>query len=117
MRAHQASQILSLVQERGLPCIIGMDMNAAPERSAIADYPSEAYPAVLAHGLGLRSAYAQVLGSEPDYTTWKRRGDKEAKHTIDYIFISGAFSAARALAPLCLQSASLGGGTRRTTWS
>eukprot|EP00971_Amphidinium_carterae_P310600 6171743-Amphidinium_carterae.1 len=63
-----------------------MDMNAAPHRSKSADYDPEAYKFM--SSTEFSSAYVVALGSEPRYTTWKRRGVKEAKHTIDYIFIS-----------------------------
>merc|ERR1719245_1559649 len=74
-------------------------MNAAPESGKTADYPSEAYPAAINHLIGMKSTYHQALGREPVYTTWKRRGDMEYKHTIDYILISGAFRVVRVLAP------------------
>ena len=39
--------------------------------------------------LGLRSAYAVACGGqEPAWSTWKKRGESEAKHTIDYILAS-----------------------------
>ncbi|ETO06834.1 nocturnin, partial [Reticulomyxa filosa] len=36
--------------------------------------------------LRFTSAYKSLLGSEPKYTTWKKRKGGEDKHTIDYLF-------------------------------
>ena len=75
-----------------------LDMNAAPSRSASADYEPEALPAALDGGR-VRSAYAAALGDEPSYTSWKRRGAKDAKYTIDYVLVSTAVAVRRVLAP------------------
>lgn len=98
-RAQQIKQLFDILHAKGLNSIICMDMNAAPCSSSAAEYPAEAYPAALEHSLGVRSVYAAALGSEPSYTTWKRRGDHEAKHTIDYIFVSGPIAVSRVLLP------------------
>jgi len=98
LRVQQVSELLDHLRVKGLPFVLGMDMNAAPHQNNCADYPCQAYPAVVQHPVGLYSAYARVLGSEPDYTTWKRRGELEAKHTIDYILTSGAIAVERVLA-------------------
>lgn len=77
--------------------IVCLDMNAAPHESASAKYPPEAYPAALS--LGMRSAYAEALGSEPPYSTYKKRGSSVAKHVIDYILISPDVRVGRVLLP------------------
>jgi nocturnin len=101
-RKHQIKQLLDLTMEKqreaaannvvGLtslpPVLLGMDMNAAPQEQSH-KYDAEALPAALAHPLGLRSAYAVACGGqEPAWSTWKKRGESEAKHTIDYILAS-----------------------------
>ena len=101
-RAQQAAQFLdacfAAARRAGTAAVVAMlDMNAAPARSAAADYEPEALPAAL--GAGVRSAYAAALGAEPAYTTWKRRGAKDAKHTIDYVLVSPAVAVRRVLAP------------------
>mgnify|MGYP003684348013 CR=1 FL=1 len=90
-RAHQMRYLVSAAKEDADACgaaaiILCLDANAAPKRGCAADYPPQAYPTAIE--AGLHSAYATLLGEEPSYTTWKRRGSKEAKHTIDYIFLS-----------------------------
>eukprot|EP00811_Abedinium_folium_P005046 NODE_14647_length_1095_cov_7.121901.p1 GENE.NODE_14647_length_1095_cov_7.121901~~NODE_14647_length_1095_cov_7.121901.p1 ORF type:complete len:251 (-),score=80.11 NODE_14647_length_1095_cov_7.121901:284-1036(-) len=89
-------QLLERVHSKGLPCIIAGDLNATPVQGKL-DYPSVVYPTTLQHALGLQSVYALALGSEPPYTTWKRRGEREEKHTIDYIFVSPDFGVERVL--------------------
>eukprot|EP00746_Dinoflagellata_sp_MGD_P014740 gnl/MRDRNA2_/MRDRNA2_132466_c0_seq1.p1 gnl/MRDRNA2_/MRDRNA2_132466_c0~~gnl/MRDRNA2_/MRDRNA2_132466_c0_seq1.p1 ORF type:complete len:274 (-),score=40.22 gnl/MRDRNA2_/MRDRNA2_132466_c0_seq1:12-785(-) len=98
-RSQQIGQLLDRVHAIGLPCVLALDMNAAPKQNPASNYTSKAYPAVLEHRIGLRSAYADVLGDEPGYTTWKRRGDHEAKQTIDYIFVSPTIKADNVLLP------------------
>lgn len=98
-RAQQVTQLLDRLHQLDLPCIVAMDMNAAPRENPSAPYPSEAYPVMLDHALRLRSSYVDVLGCEPAYTTWKRRGSKEARHTIDYICVSRTVGVRRVLLP------------------
>ena len=98
-RVRQVTQLLDRLQAEDLPCIVACDLNAAPVQNPAADYPAEAYAAALGHPLGLRSAYREALGKEPAYTTWKCRGTKEDKHTIDYMFLSGDITVRRVLAP------------------
>jgi len=38
---------------------------------------------------GFVSSYADILGKEPGFTTWKIRPSYEEKHTIDYIWFTG----------------------------
>ena len=70
--------------------------DARHERGA--DYEPEALPAALDGGR-VRSAYAAALGDEPSYTSWKRRGAKDAKYTIDYVLVSPAVAVRRVLLP------------------
>ena len=102
-RAQQVAQLLeaafAAAQRAGTAAVVAMlDMNAAPSRSASADYEPEALPAALDGGR-VRSAYAAALGDEPSYTSWKRRGAKDAKYTIDYVLVSPAVAVRRVLAP------------------
>uniref|UniRef100_A0A7S2DPB0 Nocturnin n=1 Tax=Octactis speculum TaxID=3111310 RepID=A0A7S2DPB0_9STRA len=104
IRAKQASQLLDWVQKtaQGRPCVIAVDMNAAPTRGQGHDYPPEAYSTAIGHPLGLRSAYADVLGKEPAYTSWKIRSAQgksvEVKYTVDYIFITNCIATDAVLA-------------------
>ena len=45
------------------------------------------------------SAYAHVLGAEPDWTTYTKRGAHVAKHVIDYILLSPGVRVRRVLLP------------------
>lgn len=97
-RAQQAAQLLDRLHAARLPCVVLGDLNATPRPSG--SYACEAYPAALGHALGVRSAYAAAGGGEePAYTTWKRRGAAEVRHTIDYILVSGGVGVARVLLP------------------
>ena len=97
-RAQQVGQLLDRLLALRLPCVVLADLNATPRPSAA--YACEAYPAALAHALGVRSAYAAAGGGEePGYTTWKRRGAAEVRHTIDYILVAGPVGVARVLLP------------------
>lgn len=97
-RATQVRQLLDNAKNLaagGAPVVVGADLNAEPITSAKIGNPL-AYPTVLGHELGLRSAYAEGAGAlggeslrEAPYTTWKRRPNKgEVKRTIDFIFYS-----------------------------
>jgi len=98
VRLHQARDLHQvMVNKSGEAAIIAMDMNAAPHRSKSADYDPEAY--AFMSSTTFASAYAMALGEEPSYTTWKRRGVKEAKHTIDYIFVSPTIAVDGVLLP------------------
>eukprot|EP01049_Picozoa_sp_SAG25_P013716 SAG25_NODE_2204_length_1840_cov_1.533601_2_plen_101_part_00 len=51
-------------------------------------------------GAPLESAYRLVLGgAECAWTTWKRRGASETRHTIDYLFVSAELGVERVLLP------------------
>ena len=57
-------------------------------------------PKVLQHALGLRSAYPlPESDASPWWTTWKKRGTYEVKHSIDYIFHNAGLRPTRVLAP------------------
>ena len=84
------------------PVVVALDMNAAPTRSerGSVSYDPQAYPAALSHPkLRLGSAYKAVLGREPSYTTWKRRGSVELKHCIDYVLHTEHLGVGRVLLP------------------
>jgi mRNA deadenylase 3'-5' endonuclease subunit Ccr4 len=62
--------------------LIGIDMNAVPKQ--LGNLPAKVYPGFRRQGY--KSAYGvDGADTEPPYTTWKLRGDYEAKMTIDYI--------------------------------
>jgi len=66
-----------------IPIIITADLNASPTKGD-KEYESLAYPKLMSERISLQSAYCELLGGEPSYTTAKVRGDLMA-HTIDYI--------------------------------
>lgn len=66
-----------------VPIIITADLNASPTKGD-KEYESLAYPKLLSGNISLQSAYRELLGDEPVYTTAKVRGGLMA-HTIDYI--------------------------------
>lgn len=80
LRTEQMRTILSLVESN---CILGLDMNATPGESQSG--PSLCYP--LARTM-FKSACEDVLGHEPNLTTYKKRKDF-ARHCIDYILVRG----------------------------
>ncbi|CAH0368606.1 unnamed protein product [Pelagomonas calceolata] len=81
-RKKQVCELMERLDTMGLPCVICLDMNAAPHDAA---YAAQAYPATTS---ALRSAYRTALGAEPAWTTWKKRGTSEARHCIDYVLCS-----------------------------
>lgn len=91
-RKVQVLELLARLEATGLPCVVCLDMNAAPKDAS--SYAAEAYPATIGK---LRSAYKTALGAEPAWTTWKRRGTSEARHCIDYILCSSEVGVARVL--------------------
>jgi len=93
-RLDQSKQIANILatEFKGLPVILGSDMNA---EATAKNYEPLAYPYIVNNGM--ISAYATVLGKEPEYTSWKFRLDEyndlfsedkvlEWKYTIDFIF-------------------------------
>lgn len=98
-RRFQAQQLLERLSAKGLPSVVASDLNAASVRGTATAYSPEAYSTMVMHPLALRSAYAQVLGEEPQYTTWKRKRGKEVRHTIDYLFASESIRPLRVLLP------------------
>jgi len=88
IRKQQAECLVKLVREIQsewcAPLILAGDFNATPDEPA--------YKILCdAH---LQSAYEELCGEEPDYTTWKIRGERgnasspvgEKKRTIDFLF-------------------------------
>ncbi len=76
LRLRQVEQLIAGL-DASLPTIVTGDFNDVPG--------SLAHAHVATH---LRSAYADVLGAEPAWTTWKVRGDEETRRTIDYVWYS-----------------------------
>lgn len=83
VREHQAQQLLAAVKEAlaqlepGTQLIVTADLNDTPD--------SAAYKQLVSDG-SLTSAYAELLGEEAPWTTWKVRSSGEVRRTIDYIF-------------------------------
>eukprot|EP00092_Neocalanus_flemingeri_P008352 GFUD01009006.1.p1 GENE.GFUD01009006.1~~GFUD01009006.1.p1 ORF type:complete len:302 (+),score=89.01 GFUD01009006.1:133-1038(+) len=85
-RKNQSSDICKLVKEikiqKKTNIILAGDFNASMEEPAYQ----------LVRKAGMSSAYESVLGAEPEYTTWKVRGQRgsppesEKKRTIDFVF-------------------------------
>lgn len=107
VRAQQMQELLRALARRERPCIVGLDMNATPDSHT---YAAQAYPLAISKNVTtgegkdpLRSAYAEVMGAEPRWTTWKKRSGNgktgEVSHTIDYILISKQIECTRVLAP------------------
>jgi len=80
-RVQQITQFMDYVfamqTSKDEPIVLTGDFNADPN--------NDVHTAASAR---LTSAYQQLLGSEPAYTTCKVRKKGEACHTIDYIFLS-----------------------------
>ena len=99
-RTVQASQLMEAIRtaqldHAGRAVVLAADFNtdayAAESKGVL--IPAQCVPMVASCPiLALKSAYP-LQTSEDDqggtYTTWKRRGAYEAKHTIDYIWHSG----------------------------
>lgn len=92
-RKRQVCELMERLDTMGLPCVICLDMNAAPHDAA---YAAQAYPATTS---ALRSAYRTALGAEPAWTTWKKRGTSEARHCIDYVLCSPEVGVSQVLLP------------------
>jgi len=106
IRLDQCKQIMNILKSefQGLPVILGADMNAEHKASS---YEAKAYP-YMTNDCGMISAYKNVLGKEPLFTSWKFRLDednslnnkgkvKEWKYTIDFIFHSDSVKSLAAL--------------------
>mmetsp|Transcript_21583 Transcript_21583/g.50804 ORF Transcript_21583/g.50804 Transcript_21583/m.50804 type:complete len:336 (+) Transcript_21583:3-1010(+) len=91
--SQREGQVLELVAvlnkefPKTTPIVLCGDFNASPKEAA--------FSAAVTSCLDLCSAYGarragvlpgEAAAAEPPYTTWKLRGDKESRHTIDYIF-------------------------------
>merc|ERR1712226_26077 len=82
VRLSQTRHVLDIIkEEKGERTILAGDFNAGLDESVYL---------LVKEGGGLESAYKQVLSKEPEYTTWKLRGNAadpvEKKDTIDFIF-------------------------------
>jgi len=86
VRRNQAMHIIKLVKdilkEKKSNIVLAGDFNATNDEQAIKLMKDD----------GLCSAYETICGSEPEYTTWKVRGERgsspvgEKKRTIDFVF-------------------------------
>merc|ERR1711920_849371 len=96
IRLDQCEQILHILRRhfQDTPVILAADLNAEAESSNYTDYKPLVYPFL---NEKMPSAYKNVRGKEPEFTSWKFRidegfkgGDKvvEWKYTIDFIFHS-----------------------------
>jgi len=99
IRLDQCKQIMDILKKiTKFPVIFCADMNAEAKSTR---YKALAYPYLRESGFS--SAYANVMGKEPEYTSWKFRIDEdpslfwykknketvtEWKYTIDFIFQS-----------------------------
>jgi endonuclease/exonuclease/phosphatase family metal-dependent hydrolase len=99
-RVFQVTQLMEAIRQNQVghskrAVVLAADFNTdayAAESEGIT-IPAQCIPAVAAcQILALESAYPLQTSEEDqggNYTTWKKRGDYEAKHTIDYILYSG----------------------------
>lgn len=81
LRNEQGKDLISFLDEhRGdAPTVVCGDFNAEPTEPV--------YATMTDPSTQLKSAYSNLHGgSEPDYSTWKVRGDVDCCHNIDYIF-------------------------------
>ena len=93
-RARQATQLLAAIkheQERfpGSHVLLGADFNTDAYDVEEKGKAVKALCVPVVVDAGLQSAYPLQADAEDQngmYTTWKKRGKYEAKHTIDYIF-------------------------------
>ncbi|KAL7570373.1 hypothetical protein ACA910_017211 [Epithemia clementina (nom. ined.)] len=95
--------VLGIAKKHEAPCILAGDFNIKPSEPVYEflttrkmDKESPFYPTPL-HGMtweptlpqGIRSAYAEKLGHEPDFTNYARTKEQEPFiETLDYIFLS-----------------------------
>ena len=72
----------------GCAVVFSGDLNTDPYRDfGQTEVVPKCVPAILECSLpNLASAYALGDDSDIAYTTWKKRGDKETSHVIDYVF-------------------------------
>merc|ERR1712098_338888 len=88
MKNSQSTFMGQMINTLGVPVIFACDFNANPSR--------EAYQTFHQAAPNMKSAYAEVLGVEPKFTTakWRKGGVQKEKckkilETIDFIFYSG----------------------------
>lgn len=86
VRLDQAKQVLSLYKQNygDIPQILLADLNGESSENVTRDYEPKAHPFIVESEF--QSAYKQVLGAEPDFTSWKYRANDEFRYTIDFIF-------------------------------
>jgi ubiquitin C len=92
-RAHAIGQLLDTLNATsaalGAAVVLGADLNA--DAYTVTEggetVVAQCVPAVVATGM-FDSAYPLPTSERDMYTTWKKRGNHEAKHTIDYIWHS-----------------------------
>jgi mRNA deadenylase 3'-5' endonuclease subunit Ccr4 len=100
-RVLQATQLMEVIRQNQVghsnrAVVLAADFNtdAYAAESKGTTIPAQCVPAVAAcQILALESAYPLQTSEEDQdgtYTTWKKRGAYEAKHTIDYIWHSGS---------------------------
>jgi len=113
MRLDQAKQIMEIAKAEfpNKPMIVGADLNGESKENQTQAHAPQAHPYLLESGL--TSAYKDVLGHEPQFTSWKKRVSPpktdddgifkpskvaEFKYAIDFIFKSTAIKTIRVLA-------------------
>ncbi|XP_045119502.1 nocturnin-like isoform X2 [Portunus trituberculatus] len=92
LKARQGALLASLRNEQGKDLLSFLDTHRNDEPTVVCgDFnaePSEpVYSTMTDTSTRLQSSYAFLNGgAEPDYSTWKVRGDVDCCHNIDYIF-------------------------------
>jgi len=85
-RLDQAKQVVSHFEQKykDIPRILLADLNGESSENVTRGYEPKAYPFIT--DSGFQSAYKEVLGAEPDFTSWKFRAKEEFRYTIDFMF-------------------------------
>ncbi|KAK8378476.1 hypothetical protein O3P69_011174 [Scylla paramamosain] len=92
LKARQGALLASLRNEQGKDLLSFLNTHRSNEPTIVCgDFNAEptepVYSTMTEASTRLRSSYAYLNGgSEPDYSTWKVRGDVDCCHNIDYIF-------------------------------
>jgi len=86
VRLDQAKQLVRLYEQHygDVPWILLADINGESAENITRDYQPKAYPFII--GSVFQSAYKQVLGAEPDFTSWKVRAHEVFRYTVDFVF-------------------------------
>ena len=96
LKARQGALLASLRNEQGKDLLSFLDAHRTDEPTIVCgDFnaePSEpVYSTMTDASTRLQSSYAFLNGgAEPDYSTWKVRGEVDCCHNIDYIFYTPA---------------------------